>query len=145
MIVTVDITGQLVDIYLEKESYHERKLSREEAVKYFTRLLENNNILFYEHEGQVLGYVEFWRINYEQLGRIICKQPFSAYLEDITNGDICYLADIWIDPDYRDGKILKIFKLGFFQRNYNCKFFVGEPIAKHKNTVKIYRRSDYHG
>ena len=105
--------NDLVRIYHEEEPWHQTKLSQEEAEKYFKVLLEKGRIITYTHEESVVGYVETWRINYEQLGRIICKAFFSAYTEDVETGNICYVANIWVHKDFR-WKVLQNLRGRFF-------------------------------
>jgi len=79
----------------------------EEAVKYHMKLLDDGNIIYYEENGVLLGYVETWNITYEQFGKLICHAPFSAYLEDVKTGNIAYVANVWVRPDMRQSTSIK--------------------------------------
>jgi len=140
--IIMDIINQLTDIYINYENWHEHKLSEEEARKYFQRLIEKGNIISYTDNGSVVGYVEFWRINYEQWGRIVCGETFSAYTEDIVNGNIAYVANAWIHPDYRRTKIFRMGKMEFFKRNFKCDYFVGEARRKKCGLIKVFKKAE---
>lgn len=137
-----NIIEQLTNIYYTQEWWQKNKLPFEEAVKYHARLFEKGRIIVYEEEGKVLGYVESWRINYEQFGRIICHNGFSAYLENVNDGNICYVANCWIHPEWRGGNVYKALRLKFFQQNHTCDYFVGEALRKKTQPVKVFKRTD---
>lgn len=148
------IVDQLVRIYLEEETWHEKKLDEASAKLYTARLLEKGNILYYEFNGEVLGYVEFWNINFEQLGRIICHEKFCADSEKTQNGNICYVANTWIHPLFRDGFVYKTLKERFFKANRRATYFLGVALRKKAQPVKVFRmtdmirnkyKGDYHG
>jgi len=139
------IIDALVDIYLNQEYWHRKKLSKEKAYDYFNRLVYTGNIITHIQGGELVGYVEFWRITFGQFGRIICHSPFSAYQEDVQNGNIAYVANTWIKPEYRNTQVYKALKLAFFQATYMCDYFVGEALRKKHRPVKVFKRSDFMG
>ena len=136
------IVGQLVDSYYKNEYWHKHKLAMEEAIKYHDRLLDTGNIIYYEENDELLGYAEFWRVNYEQWGRIVCGEHFSAYLENVQDGNICYVANIWIKPEARRSHTIKVLKLMFFKLNSHCDYFVGEALQKRTQPIKVFRREN---
>jgi len=138
------LTRQLCRVYFNEEGWHKAKLSEEEATKYFDNLLEKGNIIYYEEKGKLLGYVEFWRINYEQLGRILCHASFSSYLENVQTGNICYFANCWIDKDQRGKReVFKILKFKFFNKNGDSDYFIGQALRKKHQPVKVFTRKQY--
>lgn len=141
---TVDMTlaEQLTEVYLKYETWHKEKISKEEADKYHARLLSTGNIITVEKEGQLLGYVEFWRLSYEQFGRIIAGEPFSAYCEDVQSGHIAYVANTYILPEYRRGGVYRMLRDRFFEANKHCTHFVGEARRKKSAPVKVFKRSE---
>lgn len=142
MIAIKSIPEQLTDIYLNQENWHNKKLSYEQSVSYFDKLLDKKNILIYEVNDEVLGYVEFWRISFEQFGRLVCHERFCADIENTTDGNICYVANTWIHPDYRNGIIYKMLKRRFFVTNYKCDYFVGEALRKKTQPIKVFKKND---
>jgi enolase len=135
------IQQQLTDIYLNKETWHEKKLSYEESIKYHEHLLESGNIIVVRDGDRVIGYVEFWRLTYEQFGRVICGEPLSAMHEDVQTGQIAYLANVFIEKDYRNGGVYKMMKKRFFEANTLCTHFVGEARRKPCAPVKVFKRN----
>jgi hypothetical protein len=135
-----NIIEQLNKIYYNEEYWHTSKLSEEEATKYHSKLLDKGNILLCQELGVVLGYVEVWRINFEQFGRLICKEKFSAYLEDVSKGNIAYVANVWVDPKFRNSSVIKTLKLLFFKHNYMCEYFVGEALRKSTQPIKVFKK-----
>ena len=138
----IEILNQLWDIY-QKESWHKTRLNRTEFDKYTEKLINDSNIIYYEKDGVILGYVEFWRINYEQFGRLICNAPFSAYLENVKDGNICYVANVFILEEHRQSSVVKILKYKFLANNNHCEYFVGEALRKKTQPVKVFNRIEF--
>lgn len=134
------ILDQLVQSYYDNEFWHERKLPIGEAFKYHDKLLSDGNIIIYAELGIIIGYLEFWRINFEQFGRLVCNAPFSSYLENVKDGNIAYVANIWIDPKFRNSSVIKTLKLLFFKRNYDADYFAGEALRKKTQPVKVFKK-----
>jgi hypothetical protein len=140
----LSLVSQLTEVYLTKEYWHENKLSKEEADKYHERLLSNGNIITVQDGDILLGYGEFWRITFEQFGRLICHEPFSAFIEDVVSGHICYLANVWVHEDYRTKGVLKQMRNRFFEVNKDCTHFCGEALRKKTQPVKVFKLSNIH-
>lgn len=138
------LTDQLVRIYLDEEGWHKSKLSEDESKKYFDRLIEKKRIFTIQtDDGTLIGYFESWRVNFEQFGRIVCSDQFSAYSEDVETGNICYLANVWIKKEFRDGNTYKLMKAKFIEQNYSCEYFVGEARRKSCAPLKVFKRKDF--
>jgi len=138
------ITDQLTDIYLNKEWWvrEEDKLPIKIAKNYYDKLLKDGNILTCEFDGQILGYVEAWKINFEQFGRIVCHADFCADGEDILNGNIAYVANVWIDKPYRRSWVTKDLILKFYKFTHNCDYYVGLATRKKTQPVKVFKKSE---
>ena len=134
----MNIIVQLMNIYLNKEDWHRTKLSPEEAKKYFKRLVDKGSILWQTENGKVIGYVEYWKLNLPQFRKVLINN-FSAYLEDIQHGYICYVANVWVDEDHRNSGVLKVLKNRLFENNKDCLYFVGEAV-KQGRRLKVHRR-----
>ena len=143
----MNIIDQLIKIYRSKEPWHQTKLSEVEARKYFRRILDRGLVIHTtDSNGKIVGYCEFWRINFEQFGRILCKdETFSSYKENVTDGNIAYLANVWIHEDYRQNKkIDKDIRNMFMSLNKYCDYFVGEARRKRTGLIKVFKRSQIH-
>lgn len=136
------IVDQLIKIYYDEEYWHNKKLPHDEAVKYHMKMLRDGNIVYYEELGVVLGYYEVWRITFEQFGRLICKVPFSSYQENVKDGNIAYVANVWVDKKFRRGNVIRLLKFQFFNQNRHCEYFVGEALRKKTQPVKVFTRAD---
>ena len=136
------VIDELIRIYYEEENWHKEKLSRTEAYKYYKKLLEEGRILVYEELGEVIGYVESWKINFEQFGRLVCHAPFCAYKEDINSGNISYVANTWIRKDRRRGNVYKALRLGYYRQNSNCEYYVGSALRKKTQPIKVFKKTE---
>lgn len=136
-----EILTQLWEFY-EQETWHKTRIGREDADLYHAKLLAFGNILTVSEGDILLGYVEFWRINYEQFGRLICGEHFSAYHEDVQSGPIAYVANTFIRPEWRSTSCAKELKRAFFEANSHCTHFVGEARRKKSAPVKVFKRED---
>jgi hypothetical protein len=134
---TVD---QLWSFY-EQESWHKKRISKEEHDSYVSKLLSLGNILTVSDGDVLLGYVEFWRIDFEQFGRIICGEHFSAYHENVQGGLIAYVANTFIRPEMRSTDVYKRLRTQFLRANSHCTHFVGEARRKKSEPVKVFKRS----
>jgi hypothetical protein len=140
---TKDRIEQLIGIYYNEEDWHKNKLSYEEAYKYHDKLYRQGNIFTYEESGIVLGYCEFWRINFEQWGRYVCDAPISGYLEDISSGYICVVNNVWINKEHRRGKVFREMRNKFYRLNADCDYYVGHALRKTASQpIKVFKRKD---
>jgi hypothetical protein len=133
------IITQLNEIYL-LETWHKERLSQIEAWKYHDKLLLQGNIITLSDGDILCGYVEQWRISFEQFGRIICGEPFSAMHENVQNGQIAYVANTYIRPEYRNGRVYKMLRDRFFEFNKECTHFCGIARRKKSAPVKVFKR-----
>lgn len=136
------IPEQITFIYLNLETWHKHKLPEAEANAYHERLLLSGNILTYVIDGMLIGYVEYWRINTEQLGRIIIGQPILTDTEDINSGPIAYINNMFILEDHRGGEVFEVLASMFLVKNSDAETFVACRNLKHHKPVQVYTRAD---
>lgn len=136
------IVEAITNIYLNKENWHKNKLSKEQSDDYHERLLLQGNILTYVKDGELIGYLEFWRINTEQLGRIVCGIPVYTDEEDILNGDIAFINNMWINESSRHGETFELLASMFLSRNKDAEFFVAMRRLKNNHPIQVYRRNE---
>lgn len=134
----MDIVEQLVDIYLNKEYYHRDKLSVGEAKKYYSSIIKKGKLIYHLNDNKVVGYIEWYNIDYGQFRRLVTGSRLHIDDEDITNGNICYISSVWIDSNYRYSSVYKILKGRLFEINKECEWFAGEEIS-HNRRVKIFK------
>jgi len=139
----VSLVDQLVDFYYIFDQFQEPHLPKEEVRKTIEILLQKGRIITSVENGVLLGYTEHWRINFEQLGRLVCHvEPFNVATEDIEHGPICFLSNVTVRPDFRWSKTILKMRNELFERNKDSLFFVGEANRKKENLWKCFRTSD---
>ena len=92
----------LVETYLTKETWHETKLSRDLAYQYFNKLIDGKNVVVMKEEEKPIGYLSVWFLDNDQTSRLINKQPMHAADENITDGDIVYVSNAFVEERYRN-------------------------------------------
>lgn len=132
---------QLVDLYYE-EPFQESLLTQAQAERYFAHMLSAGCVATSSRDGQLVGYIEYWRISYDLFGRLLCNAPINIYEEDIVTGPVAYVADIYIKPQYRQTSVMSELKYKFFKDTINCDYFVGEAKRKSVGMVKTFSRQE---
>ena len=120
------IVEQLVDIYMQ-ENWQKDKMSDFEAYKYHNTLLNSGNIKVYSPDWVVLGYIEVWFIDKEYLAYIISNIHNSIKVDynKILNGNIAYLANLYIDKNFRHTFVDKIMHNKFNEMTKHCYLITG--------------------
>ena len=136
------ILDQLWEFYQE-EKYHKNRIDKVEADKYHDKLIRTGNILTVSEGNILCGYVEIWRLNYEQLGRIICGEWFSAYLEDVQHGNIAWVGNTYIRPEYRKGEVYNMLKDRFREVTKDCRYYSGRAQRKSAWMIKMFKNRRY--
>jgi hypothetical protein len=124
--------SQLWDIYNTKEDWHKKRLTEEEFYHYTFRLINTNNLFYELVNNKVTGYVEVWRINYEQFGRISCGEKFYVYDENITDGCIAYISNMWSENIITTNNLT----LEFINRFGHLKYMTTE--RRKGTSVRVY-------
>ena len=119
----MDILAELREVY-KQEWWHTVKIPDKELDKYHSKLLKQGNI-FYIDRYTLVAYIEYWRITDGQLDEILINNSWSAYHNNITDGNISFVANIWIHPDYRGNKLIdNALKYMYIERSKGCKKLV---------------------
>ena len=135
----MDIVEQLVKLYFNDELYT-KSLTELEARRYYSKMLAHGRVQVYLDKCNVIGLIESWRLTYEQLGRVICWTEFDALEEDVNQGDVLYISDIYIVPHKRNNGVLKILMKMLEESNQTAKYGVSRRVKLDK--VKYYRVYD---
>jgi hypothetical protein len=136
------VMEQLADIAVTYEQDYKGVHSWQHEYSYCKSMLDRRRIITYEQKGIVLGYFEVWFINFEQFGRLICHDNFNQLEENISQGNIAYVANTWIHPDFRNGVVYKILRNRFFAKCKHCDYYCGVALRKKTQPVKVYRVKD---
>lgn len=116
-------------------------LNNEESIKYFERLMIKGNIITYIKDNELLGFIEFWRISYEQFGRICCNITLS-HDEDLLNGNICLITRMYIIPDLRNSETFINLGHQLININKECTHFAALQFNKKHKPIQIYTREE---
>jgi hypothetical protein len=87
--------------YYEKEHWHETKLPKDIGRAYFTKGLKNKNFVVYRENDEIIGYISVWFLDNEQTARVISGQRFDAVDENITEGEIVFVANAFVEKKHR--------------------------------------------
>jgi len=136
------IVEQLVEIAQKYETSYKGEHSYAHDYAYHNAMLAKRNIITYTQDGIVLGYFEVWFLNFEQFGRLVVHAPFNQLDEDIVNGNIAYVANTWIHPDFRKGAVYKILRNRFFNMCNKCEYYCGSALRKKTQPIKVFKVKD---
>lgn len=136
------IIDQLTDIALTKEPWRKIPLTREQLNEYHERLMINGNILTYIKGGILLGYLEFWLIDYSQFGRLVCNQPIMTDKENLLDGNIALINNMWISEEDRNGDAFEMLSAMFLTRCKQADFYVAFRRVKRHQPIQVYTRDE---
>ena len=136
------VLEQLADIAVTYEQSYKGNNSWQSEYGYCAHMLVNNNLVPYGNNGIVLGYFEVWFINFEQFGRLICHAPFNSLTENLKDGNIAYVANTFILPEFRKGLTFKILRNRFYQVSSHCDYYVGVALRKKHSPIKVFKKSE---
>ena len=114
-------------------------LSYSEALQYFERLMMNGNIITFIKDGELLGFIEFWRINFLQFGRICCNITL-AHDENLLDGNICLITRMYIRPDDRNGHTFLHLGSQLLEKNKDVDFYAAMQMHKKHKPLQVYPR-----
>ena len=135
------IAERLFEIYDEITIESPCKLRGQEGIDYFERQFMNGNVITYIQDGELLGFLEFWKISYEQWGRICCYITL-AHNEDLLSGNICLIANMWIKPDLRNWDTFLLLGRTFLEKNKDATHFAAQQFRKAHKPFQIYTREE---
>lgn len=144
MVATLMTLGEkLAEFYLSYDVVDGQKMCREDAVKYFETVYSKGRILYEtDNDGNLLGYIDSWRLTFEQFGKFICERKLDVDKEDINHGSVIYLSSITIHPDYRNTEIITLLRNKFFMQNFTGEYFIGHAIRKRHQPIMVHKRKD---
>lgn len=112
------LAKQLTDIYLTEEYWHDERLGPEEAYQYHLSILRNNQCLTVTDNEKLTGYCEF----------------------HVSNG-VCFVANLFIRPEYRRGQTIKLLKNKLFEVAKGAKVYLGERNKFNRKFPEVQLRS----
>ena len=139
------LADKLAAFYHKYDTFHVGE-NMERSHMMFQKLLDHNRIITsLDHNGEIIGFVESWRLDYKQFGWVICHPEYpNIDMWDLNGGNICYLANVAIHPDYRFSYVYQYLKTEFFRQNYACEFFTGQAYRKRHQPLKVFTRQEFY-
>lgn len=137
----MNILHQILKIYEEVLPKQPIMLSHNEAMQYFERLMMNGNIITYVKDGELCGFLEFWKVSTEQFGRICCNMTLD-HSEDLLNGNIGLITRMWITPDMRNGETFLHLGREFLRVNEECTHYAWLQSQKRHKPLQVYSKED---
>lgn len=135
------LLDQFYDFYMTYEWWHKTRISKDKFFETIEMLMDKGSLIICEQDENLFGYVEFYMVNYEQLGRLVCNQEFFIGDEDINSGSICYVANVVIHPDHVNSWVSKNLRQRFLEKTKGCKFLVETANRKSPKHVKVFDRT----
>lgn len=133
------ITEQIVSIYENILPKCSIMLPHSEAMEYFERLMMNGNIITYVKNEELLGFIEYWRVNMEQFGRICCNMTL-AHEENLNDGNICLITRMYIVPDLRNADTFINIGRQLLEKNIDAQFYAAMQFHKKHKPLQVYTR-----
>ena len=145
-----DIIEQLYDIYINHEPWHTSRISKESFFKYTEKLIGQGNIFCVFDGSKVVGYMEVWKLNYSQFGRLVCGENVAGSDEDVLSGNLGFVANTWVDPEYRKsfgcmGGAIEMLRKMYFDFTRGVDYHCGQAKRKHAQLVKVFRAEKLKG
>lgn len=135
------IIEQINKIYQDILPKNKIMLSHDEAIKYFERLMMNGNIITYIVDGELQGFLEFWKISNEQFGRLCCNITLE-HNEDLLHGNICLITRMYIKPDLRNGETFLYLGRTFLEQNKDATHYAAMQAHKKHKPIQCYTREE---
>lgn len=137
----MNIIEKITDIYENVLPKNPIMLSHEEALKYFERLMMNGNIITYVRDGELLGFIEYWKITYEQFGRLCCNLTLT-HDDDLNNGNICLITRMYIVPDLRNAETFINLGRTLLENNKEITHYAAMQFQKKHKPIQVYTKEE---
>lgn len=139
------VLDELTRFYKEVDIQVENPMSSVEAIqRYHSWLLEKDLIRVIMPGCRLLAYISYYRLSFEQLGRMVAHENIDCYNEDLEHGPICWVTDVTIDQSCKEPWVPKELKRLFFEKNQDADFFIGHAIYKKRSQpIRVFKRTDF--
>jgi hypothetical protein len=134
---------QIIDIYSSNEFWWvEEKAAKDSLRSYIWQLVDRGNIFWAVNEGKVVGVCETWKIDFQTLGKLVCKINDAIEYTNTTDGIIAFVVNVWIDKECRQGRVFREMKKEWYKRFHECAYYVGHAQRKSLGMYKAFKVSD---
>ena len=114
------------------------KMSADDVLAYYREMLESERIIPYIVGDELIGYVEYTRLNYAQLGYIVCQQRVFPELFD-PQGEIVFIIDLWVKDSKTFGNLINYFKEEILRKSPHVIYMVGQHQGKRLKPYSIHK------
>ena len=115
-------------------------LTESEISRYHARMVELGRIIHETNRfGQLEGYAEVWRVTPEQVGRILFNDTFNVFEENLTDGLICFVANVTVRPDKRMAGLTRRLKARVKDENRDASHICGMASHGKAGSFKIFK------
>lgn len=133
--MTSDIIKQMIDFH-RSDPNQKHEMSDEELEAFFNHCMFGKRLMVHTLDnGQINAYLEYTRINFEQLGLLVLGCPITSDLYD-EDGMVIFIANLLIKQS--DPAILLTFRRKLLEENPNCHFIVGHHQAKNLKPFSVH-------
>lgn len=139
-----DVREQICDIYDSDDFWWREKAQERKYLRgYITVLIERGNLFWAcDEDERVVGLCETWRVDYDLLGRLLCKMPVILDAEDTESGNIAMVMNVWIDKQCRRSKVFKAMKREWYNRFSDCDYYCGNAQRKSAYLWKCFKKDN---
>lgn len=88
--------------------------------------------------GEMLAFIEFSRINFEQLRHIVSSGEINPSMWD-DDGTIIFVSDLYVYPKFKKSGVLNYFKDELLDRNPLCSYMIGQHQNKKSKNFAVHR------
>lgn len=118
--------------------------STEQIQRYHSWLIEKDLIRYVMPGCRLFAYISYYRLSFEQLGRMVAHEDIDCYNEDLEHGPICWVTDVTISEEGKLNGAAKELKRLFFEKNYDAKYFIGHAIYKKRSQpIRVFKATDF--
>lgn len=133
----------LIDTYNNKEDWHTTRMEHWQVKEHFRRQLTHDNVTFMTGtDDEIVGYLEIYWLNKYQAANVMNNKFFDVLEENLTEGDIVYVASAYLEPKYRGkGNIHDLNRM--MKEKHKDRNYVGIMYEQHNTgTFKFYKKGE---
>lgn len=135
---TKSLLDKLTEFYYLYEYKEGGPLPLHEAYDVIAHLLISNRYNILQYEGELVGYIEAWRVTENQLGKLLADEQLKIKEENISDGPLCYVNNIVIHPELRGSRVINQLIVDMYDKNKDVDIFVWHQRSSKHAPIRIY-------
>lgn len=132
------LVWDLIQFCHENEGHQE--IINYELCNYLVNIIVKDRILIEWDARGIAGFMEYFRLDETQFGRIVLGDVFNIIEEDITEGPIAYMANVCVRHDLRGAETFKKLQRRFFSENADARYITGTKNGKRYKPIAVFKR-----